>query len=454
MLLLVSDTLRSDALSCYGGPTRTPNICRLAERGVLFENAYSGGAWTLPSSVAMFTGQYPTVFAREGGAPKQPSRFYFVPRSEVLLAELLNERGYESVAFVESGIAHKPRPFQGFDVRNVSEPGPLEARFAPFAAELSLDSTDFRSLQVVPILHYLLEESEGPFFAVQWFRDPHATYAPPARYFESIEVPKGELPHPLEWYARLAAREDSARGWLDFEALVPDMSEREIEAVRSLYHREVEFVDERVGWILDALERRGLSDETLVIFTSDHGEGFGEHGKFFHADKWFYEEFVRIPLIAAGPGLARGLRVPQATSHVDLVPTLRELLQVEASAADQGTSLARLLRGEDDVAPERFQYLVGTSRLEGHAALVDGRYKLIARPDSEELYDLARDPAEERDLSGDQPAVVARMRRRMNSLLAENLARREQRHELADREDLRRVDRETDEALRAIGYIE
>ena len=454
VLMILSDTLRADALSCYGGPAKTPRICSLAERGGLFEKAYSNGAWTLPSSVALFTGQYPTVFAREGGARVPANRFYLVPRSELLLAEELRANGFETVAFVESGVAHKPRPFQGFDVRDVTDLERLEALHGVWGRERGIDIADGRRLQPIPMERYLLEKRDPSFFALQWFKDPHAVYEPQPRYVETLDVDTATLPQPIAYYSRLAARTDSARGWRDFEERVPGMTPAELATVRALYHKEVESVDERVGVILDALEAGGQRDRTLVIFTSDHGEGFGEHGKYFHADRWFYREFVHVPLIVAGPGAVRGVRVADRVSHIDVIPTLRELLGRPTAALDQGSSLAALLRGENDAAGDRLQYLVGTSRSDGFAALVDGRFKLITRPDSVELFDVRADPDETQDVWAEYPDAVAAMRRMIDALYEENVSRREERVGGATPERVREVGEETLRELRALGYLD
>ncbi|MCH2171619.1 sulfatase-like hydrolase/transferase [Myxococcota bacterium] len=453
ILLIVADTLRADALSCYGGPTSTPSICSLARDGVQFERAYSAGGWTLPASVTLFTGQHATVFARDDGQKRPANRFYLVPPSEVLLAEILKSLSYQTAAFVESGVAIKPRSLQGFERREVNRPDVLAERHTEWARERNLPLDDFRDLQVVPMLRFLGEEVTGPFFALQWFKDPHAIYAPPTPWMEGLRARFSNLPHSLDHYTRLAARDDPTRGWIDFEARVADMSTRELDAVRALYHAEVESLDARVGSILKALDEGGLRENTFVIFTSDHGEGFGEHGKFFHADRWLYEEFVRIPLLISGPGISRGQRIDAAVSHIDLVPTLRVLLGLSPASSDQGQSLHALLHGQSDQA-KRVQYLVATARDDGFAALVDGRYKLILRPQSAELFDLVADPGETRDLAAEQPDVVERMRARADALHAEDRARRSRRLAAIDEGTVRQVGAETLRELQALGYLE
>ncbi len=451
LLLLVSDTLRADALECYGGPARTPHLCGLAESGVLFENAYSNGSWTLPSTVALFTGQYPTVFAREAGTFEDKNDFFYVGEEEQLLGEALRERGYETIAFVENPMARKANALQGFEVIAMDEVVGFDS---DLDRELGVDVRDLRYLRILPPVHFLRGVGERPFFAVHWFKDPHAAYEPPRWMVASLPYDPARLPHPIGYYARMASRADPRFDWLDLNELGPEMTPDELEFLKALYWKEVESVDERVGYLLDALDATGLRDRTLVVFTSDHGEGFGEHGKFLHAERWYYQEFVRIPLLLAGPGLASGRREDAPVSLVDLAPTLAELLGVELSGQVQGRSLVPLLRPRAGRVEERAQYLAGTAADEGFAALVDRRYKLLRRNGRDELYDLRADPGEQRDLADERPRVRADLAARLEGQLEENRARREARRHLADPAVLERTERETREALEALGYVE
>ena len=349
LLVIVSDTLRADVLGCYGGPAVTPNICELAERGVLFERAYSAASRTLPSSVAMFTGKHAPGYARvpqgEGSDP-DPHPYFYVPDDEHLLAERLRERGYDTRVDLENKVARQSNNLQGFlPLPEVS----AEARYAA-SKRLGVDNVDARYQRMLGVASYLLQPKRGPFFFLCWIRDPHASYKPPSHLLRQVRAPPGaRLSGSVAHYSSLTAKALRARR----DRLSPD----EIELLRRLYVKEVESVDERVGILLSALDESDLRERTLVFFTSDHGEGFDEHGYILHGDA-FYDEMVRVPLIAAGPGLARGLRVREPVAHVDLVPTLAELLGVETPEGVDGASYAALLRGNDPEAePKRAHYI-------------------------------------------------------------------------------------------------
>lgn len=453
LLLIVSDTLRADALSCYGGPARTPNICSLAERGALFERAWSNGAWTLPSSVAILTGQHPNGFARSGGQADK-NGFYYVDAGEELLAESLGARGYQAVAFVENQVVRRPQVLQGFEERPVWDQEWLKRDHGAWAAAEGFDTSDFRYDQIAASVRYLRQEARPPFFALVWIMDPHAVYQPERRFASSLAFDYSKLPHPPDYYARLAAPDVPKNEWLDFTRLAPAMSQTEIDFVHLLYRTEVESVDERVGFLLRELEGRGLRDDTLVVFLSDHGEGFREHGMVFHSDKRLYEEFVRIPLLVAGPGIPGGRRLAEPVSHVDLLPTLRELLSLPRREGLPGRSLAALLRGSSRELAPAPQYISGISRRNGYAALVEGRHKLLLLQGTPKLFDLASDPGEARDLAAEEPGRVVELRARIDAFGAEDERRRRERAGRVDAETLKRAEGETLQQLRELGYLD
>jgi arylsulfatase A-like enzyme len=458
LLIIVSDTLRADALACQGGAARTPNICALAERGVLFENAYSNASWTLPSSVALFTGNYPSEYARRNrtgraGGHSIGKWFFYVDGSERLCAEALVEADYEAVGFMENAVPLASNALQGFDVLRVDSPEAPEAESGEVAARLGLDLADERQRRLLPALRYLLSAGDRRFVLLQWIQDPHAVYDPPPRQRDQLELDASALPRPIDFYSRLGSREDPERGIISLESYVARMSMYERVAVKSLYLAEVASVDQRVGLLLGALDRGGLRDDTLIVFTSDHGEGFGEHGLYLHANS-FFSELVHVPLIIAGPGITSGKRVTEPVSHVDLMPTLRELLGIDCLRGDaRGRSFRSVLTGEGAPAP-RGQYTVD-ARPEAGDALIEGSHKLISRVSGEELlFDLESDPGESRDLSEQRKDIADAMRGRLHEIRVENAERRRANLELGNDQLLKDASEATLEQLRAIGYVQ
>jgi choline-sulfatase len=463
VLILVSDAFRGDALSCVDGGARTPNLCALAERGALFENAFSNAPWTLPSAVALLTGRYPGWFKRTDDAA-EPSRgglFYRVPASDLLLAEALAERGYRRLAYVENRVARRGLPFQGFENARLS----AERRSA-LAGEIEaagLPGGDERYRRPLWLLDLFRGDEGGEgegrparFLALHWIDDPHAPYDPPLG-LRPEAVPEG-LPHPVEWYAGLGHLDRPKRELRRLRRFADDMSEAEIGFLRRLYLLEIESVDRRVGLVLDALERSGLAESTVVVFTADHGEGFGEHGEYLHGVS-LHGEMVRVPLIFAGPGVEPGRRVAAPVSLVDVVPTLVDLLGIDGLAEEvgpfAGDSLAPVLGGSGTV-PRRAIYVASPDRT-SRDSVIHGRYRLLAAVDGDgapELYDHVADPGERRNLAEELPEVRDELLRALARFRGEEqriwYARRS-----AGEADLSAEERETTEkVLRAVGYID
>jgi arylsulfatase A-like enzyme len=470
LLVLVSDALRADALSCYGGPAHTPNLCALARRGVLFEHAFAAAPWTLPSSVAIGTGRSP---ARYATAPVEGrrSRLYRVPDSDLLLGELLSERGYDAERFIENPVALRGHAFQGFAPRGSRGPaGEGAARtLAEAGSRIGFEDRGPRYERLAWLLDRLLRPStpgpgpgrtrECPFALLHWINDPHAEYRPPAAF-----LPAGEgrgLPRPLAFYTGLGHRRKPSKNLHKLRRWVPELSREELRFVHRLYLGEVESVDERVGYVLDALEASGLAGSTVVVFTADHGEAFGEHGDYLHGAS-LYDELVHVPLILAGPGVARGRRVETPVSQVDLVPTLVDLLGLPGEDRKllgpfTGTSLAGLVADVPRRLPRRALYVASPERLD-EEAVVEGRYKLIVDGGpgggSVRLFDYVADPAESRSVAADRPDVRASL---LRTLLARRRAARRAREAVLDGRDPEkaRAERETTEkTLRAVGYLD
>jgi arylsulfatase A-like enzyme len=432
LLLFVADTLRADALRCYGGAAETPNICGLAERGVLFTAAQANAPWTSPSAVSLFTGSYPTAYANLASAGGGVSSFW-VSDEEVLLGDALRARGYDVRFGSSSPLVAQTNALQGFE--------PLPEPTRPVDPALAGIGKAGR---------YLRAHDGTPFFLLEWVMDAHAPYE--ARgVLERIEVDRSRLPRPLEFYTRLGHQLP-----LSMRDYAPGMSDYELEVLRRLYRAEVEAIDAKFGNLARALDAAGLRESTYVVFTSDHGEGFGEHGTFLHGVS-FHDELTRVPLIVAGPGIAPGRRVDAPVSLVDLMPTLRDLLGVDCLREPQGRSLADRLRGERAGAPEGHAHYLSspTDLSRGIDALVEGEYKLIAKLDgSVELYDLGDDPGERRDLASQRSAVVSRMRAELAAIRSEKDARRRRNFARQTEAERLEVEARTRSGLRELGYIE
>jgi len=374
LLLIVVDTLRADHLGSYGHTRRvSPEIDDLAARGARFERAYATAPWTQPSVASVLTGLYPSSH----GADRL---LRVLPRSANTLAERLRQARYATAAVVSHYLLGPRFGFdQGFETfvhgtalgpGRFSTPG-VSARGDELLAGLALD--------------------ERPFFLFLHYFDPHYSYER----------------HPDAGFASAngAGRLDGKRSVEELRSLDPPPDIAEAAFVRDLYDEEIRFTDAGIGRVLASLSRLGLADSTVVVLVSDHGEEFWERGWLGHT-RTLYDELVRVPLIIRSPGLAPRT-VGDPVSLVALAPTLLELLGVEGRGF-QGRSFASLLSAGSTYVPEPIyletEYFAPGSqalRPERKHALIEGHTKLVEDRVSgaRQLYDLAVDPHEQRQLS-------------------------------------------------------
>ena len=365
-IVLVSiDTLRADRLPAYGYTgVATPAIDRLVSDGVLFERAYSHSPQTLPAHASMFTGKLPV----EHGV--RDNLGFALGSDQTLLPELLAPFGYRSAAVVSSYVLRKEVGLsRGFDVYDDRLPAA-----SPEMSVAQVQRDGSASLEVA--VAWLDGHGDSPFFLFLHLYEPHAPYAPPDRF----------------------ARYEP-------------------------YDGEIAYADEIVGNLFDTLRARGLYDDALIILLSDHGEGLGDHGEQEHAI-FLYDEAIRVPLVMKLPGgREAGRRVSVPVQHVDLLPTLLELVGAPSIDDLRGRSLRPLLGGDRAGWPERLvyaealypRYHFGWSEL---YALTSERFRYIQAP-REELYDLIADPHERENLAPRRARTTADLRAALDALLGD-----------------------------------
>ncbi len=447
LLIIVSDALRADVLGCYGGAARTPNIDRLAGNGVLFQRCYSTAPWTWPAAVSMFTGNYPAAYhpTVEQLFPQKrpeaaPVTVCYVPEEELLIGEAFDAAGYEVRMALQNPLPRRSNCLQGF---HELDPAAVTAE-RKTAVERVTGPNVRQSDQLMALLDYLLEVPAGrPFCLLGWVLDPHGEYDPPLRFKPRVAPGDEPLPREHRFYADLNSRQ--------LKELTAELDQGERAYIKALYVAEVEYVDQRVGRILAALEHRGLLENTFIVFTSDHGEAFWEHGFPSHGNTYF-EEMVRVPLIFSGPGITPGQRLEAPVSHLGLASTLAELLGVGVPGQVQGSSYAALLSGAP-AFPDPV-YFSGAHQQLQQDSIIDVPFKLITGLDGDRaLFNLVTDPEELHDLAEKLPGVAAGLEAGLIQIREKNLQLREGRPEPGD-PGAAAPDDDLLRQMKALGYIE
>ncbi len=432
LLLVTVDTLRADAVRCYGADEAdTPALDRLADQGVLFEDAQSPIPMTYPAHTSLLSGVYP---GNHGVLNNMP---WPIAEGIRTLPELFARRGYRTAAFV-SGFTLKrdaARLHQRFQVYDDTF-GPLRVvpdRFVDSGVvQLARRVGDLMGLKlrrfryggdrpaercVASALEWL-EGSSGPFFLWVHLFDPHLPYEPPTEHARRHDPDyRGNLTG--SWYRVPPERKSEVVA-----------TEADAEHLRALYRGEVSHADEQVGVLLDALDASGRGDDTVVVVTSDHGESLGEHDYWFDHSYFLYETCTRVPLVVrlperfAAQGRPPGSRVTEPVRLIDLFPTVVDLFELDAADHEvDGTSLLPLLAGADSGSGLSYSvtYDFRVDRLRYLLSVRDGRYKYVRTaahwddlwrvPEQEQLFDLVRDPGETLDASREAPQALQRMRR-------------------------------------------
>jgi choline-sulfatase len=395
LVIVTIDTLRADRLGCYGNRgVATPRLDHIAAGGALFEQATVHVPLTRPSHASIFTGLLPAEHGLRDNV--SPSLAPEVPT----LAPMLKAAGFRTGAFVSSIV--------------LSRQSGLHRGFDEYADRFEVDGDDARFLNTIQrpgdvamkeALAWIQSAGDGRFFAWIHLYDPHDPYEPPEPYA-----------------SQYAGRP---------------------------YDGEVAWTDELMGRLEGALQRLGQEDKTLLVVTSDHGEGLGEHGETVHGF-FVYESTLRVPLIVRGPGVLPGRRMTGVARSVDLLPSVLDLLGVPAPAGWKGSgrSLGPVLRGTAPMEVSEPAYAESLLPLLHYGwsdlrAMRDGRWKYIQAP-RPELYDLEADPGETRDLAAEMPARAEALR----NGLAAHLAR-----EREVKTDAAGVPADLLEKLGALGYL-
>ena len=465
VLVFMVDTLRADALSCYGyGRPTSPEVDAFAADATRFEDCRATTSWTKPSVASLVTSLYPTSHACV------QQREILVPAAETL-PEVFRAAGWRTAAFVDNPFVTPEFGFgQGYEHVDYVRPsvfanGTLLGKVLFMARLFSLvgepfgvgDHADRGAQHLVDegLLPWVDEGGDAPWFAWVHTMEPHLPYDPPRADAEAFGLPAG-----VEY-----RRPPPYNGILPFQT-APEPAADVLADVRAQYDGEVRDASRWFGHALDGLRERGLLENTIVVFVADHGEEFHEHGGWTHGHS-LHAELVRVPLIVrvpdsvAGASAGRGRHVAGVASLLDVFPTLVELAGIrypKGHDANMGWSLATTLLPYDGKTPRDAvpsgrallaEVTMGPVRLR---SLRDGRWNLIradAPPlrEATALYDFVSDPGETRDRREKESLTLTQMEARLDGLF-------DALRKLALRGAEREIDAETAGKLESLGYIQ
>ena len=395
VVIVTFDTTRYDRLGFAGdSDARTPTLDGLAARGVVFDQAYAPVALTLPSHTTIMSGLPPLSHGVHSNGRFQ------VPESLETLAERLAAAGFDTAAFVSAFVLDSRfRLDQGFGVYG----------------DDTLPSGDLLDFSVPSRPGEQVTDE-----ALAWLekRDPARPFLLWAHYYDP------HLPHELR---------------------------PSFQTLRDPYAAEIAYADAELARLLEGVERAAGGRETLVVFTSDHGEAFGEHGEPTHG-VLAYDATLHVPLVLAGPKVPRGVRSGALARHVDIVPTVLRRVGLPVPENLPGRDLVEAARREEedgnDAVVGTFEsrgphFELGWAEIEG---VRDRRWKFTASPEPQELYDVLADPRELRNRIAAEPEVRERMTHGYDEL-RRNLASG------ASPASIAALDPEEEMRLAALGYV-
>lgn len=405
ILIIVCDQLSQQAVGAYGNPhVNTPNIDALAERGVRFENAYTPLPLCRPARAAYWTGLFPHAT----GVLSNGLDFSDEPVGEDIptLGEIFSAAGYDCRHF---GKTHDHGTLRGFDIEPERQ-GQMEP-----VEPWSINGDTLQDGYSVPRCEeFLRGEHDQPFLCVMDIQNPHnicGWIGENQGEHEDKPVP-GELPplpdnfefddidnrpKPIQYLCCSHRRQKHAAHW----------NEENFRHYLAAYYHYVARGDEAVGRVMAALEESGLTEDTLVVFFADHGEGMAAH-RLVTKHTTFYEESNRIPLVFAGPGVNGADRTEgrPLVSLLDILPTLCDYARLEAPQVQHGRSIHGWVTGEQ--TEDDREYVAGEWHTEWGLTVEPGRmirtqrykYTRYLEDDGEELFDLQEDPGETKNQAG------------------------------------------------------
>jgi len=437
IVFIIMDAVRARNLSCYGYSKPTsPNIDKLAKEGILFENAFSCINTTDSSLTSIFSGMYPRTHGiiHQGDTITADEINRFLGSGIKLFPEILKENGYITLGVDWMGRWHK----RGYDyymgIRNTKKKI-LKAFFSKFAHKLFENPRIYKFIKIFYekrksinvewetadeltkvaidlIKKTIKNEKEKPFFIFIHYWDTHIPYNAPSECISKLGSykPLNKTTDEILSEINNPARVGYLKGYFKENVDVSEIIKK--------YDGAIRYVDYQIGKIINVLEDLGILDDTIIIITSDHGESLIEHGIYFD-HHGLYDVSVHVPLIIRYPDkLPENVKVKGLVQHIDLLPTLLSLLNIETNIKFDGLNLLPLINGEVDkirdkifleeayaqrrwaIRTERYKYIFANNKEEAFC-----KFCGKIHGDLEELFDLYTDPEEDNNILEDYPDI-------------------------------------------------
>lgn len=432
IILLTIETLRADHLNVYGYDKKlhTPNIDALSRDGVTFMHNIAQSSWTKPSMVSIMSSLYPQQHGINNLTVDIEDTLLTLPM-------LLRDQGYQTISLVTNGLA-KSDAFQ-FDETFYHEINALfdspavvsPFSYQPFLLKRLIGEVPLHNSPVVfpdeMVSDWYIDAEKVNYFLKRWLAENHDQ--PIFLHLHLFEPHEPYLDHPYN-----QIQFNLRAGW-------------NRERLEYYYDREIEYLDQQIGVLQQLLAEAGMADNSLIIFTSDHGEEFLDHGGWGHG-KTLFEEAIHVPLIFTFPDRRHaGQQIDARVANIDIAPTVLEWVGLEAPAQFQGRSLIDLMAGAEQ--PERALISHVQNPTFESTALYKGDYKYIRTEGFHEkqyLFELSADPREKNNLATERPEIMAELEADLLAFTQhfENTQLKRKTIELTEEQKKR---------LRALGYL-
>lgn len=434
ILLISVDTLNPKHLSCYGYDRETsPVVDSLAGEGLLFKHAYSQTPKTSPSHMTMFTSLYPSVHKVRNW--NQYSGGYSLDHRVITLPEILRHAGYNTAAFTSGG---NVQGSIGFDS--------------------GFNSYDNHDHFWENASKWLDQNHDSKFFLFLHTFEVHSPYLSPEPYSRMFDKDyHGKIldsEEQLDAYFKEHRQSESEEfpGYHElFWGLVDKSNKREVDHVVALYDGGIRFMDQQMlRKIFKKLNDYHLTDNTLIIFTSDHGEEFLEHGDFLHRE--LYDEHIHVPLVMKFPpaDAVPHSVIDQQVRTIDLMPTILDYIDLPIPVMAQGTSLIPVVHGKQINLPAFSERIVISDVPDLKKSMRTPEWKYIWWPNEkkQELYDLVLDPGELHNVAEQHQKEAANLHRQVTSWMEVNKTQGS-----SIKAFTHNLDKETIEKLKSLGYM-